>query len=249
MGSHAHRNFTMKIDYKKMESTRKLLFAGRAALSNILISSVLIFFSVLLAFPTFAQDRNDSSGMAGDAMNQWLDYSRPGRYHQVLADLAGTWDFRGRHFSGNPNPDSNKVEIEFSGTAVRTPFANGRFFIVQTVSGQGQIIQSPIQDGKFIDDNARGIETEGYDNVKKKYVHTLIGNNLGSNILYFEGDYDPMTKTISSEYYSEWAPGMKWKVHYYFIIQDKDHYKIEIYGEREGKIIKDTELNYTRVKG
>jgi hypothetical protein len=178
-----------------------------------------------------------------------LDYSRPGKYHQLLADLAGNWTFKGRHFSGNSNPDSNKVYIEFSGTSVRKPFASGRFFIVELTSGKLQKLLSPIQDGKMIRVNYKEITTEGYDNVKKKFVLTRIGNHTNSGLYYSEGDYDSTTKTIVYDHVSELVPEMKMKVHEHFIILDKDHYTIEIYEERDGFIIKNTELNYTRVKG
>jgi hypothetical protein len=208
-----------------------------------------IVLSVLITIPIFAQDKIDSSANDNDFFNKMLDYSRPGKFHQILGDLVGIWAWKGRHYSGNPNPDSNKVEIEFSGTAVRKPFANGRFFIVEATSGKDQKLQSPIQNGKMVEVNAKEITTEGYDNVKKKFLHTLIGNHIGSDISYSEGDYDSTTKTIIYNRIDELVPGMKMKVTEHFIIIDINHYTIEIYGERDGRIIKDTEINYTRIKG
>ncbi len=40
---------------------------------------------------------------------------------------------------------------------------------------------------------------------------------------------------------------MKTFEHVTFI--DNDHYNLAVYRERDNKIIKDTEVNYTRVKG
>ena len=101
----------------------------------------------------------------------------------------------------------------------------------------------------MIEVNAKETTTEGYDNVKKKFVQTLIGNHIGSGLSYTEGEFDSTTKIIIYVRVDELVPGMTMKVIEHFIIQDNDHYTIEIYGERNGSIIKDTEINYTRVKG
>ena len=203
---------------------------------------------IFLASRTFAQAKIDSAVNEDNFFNKMLDYSRPGKYHQIIGDLVGAWAWKGRHYSGDPNPDSNKVEIEFSGTSIRKPFANGRFFITEAISDKDQKLQSPIQNGKMIEVNAKETTTEGYDNVKKKFVQTLIGNHIGSGLSYTEGEFDSTTKTIIYVRVDELVPGMTMKVIEHFIIQDNDHYTIEIYGERNGSIIKDTEINYTRIK-
>ena len=196
---------------------------------------------VLAATTTFEHNKKDSLTLVT------LDYSRPGQYHQILADLVGTWTFKGRHFSGNPNPDSNKVTIAFHGSLVRKPFANGRFFIVELTGSKLQRpLQMPIQDGKMKEDIGRTIETEGYDNVKKKFVLTFIGNHIGSGINFYEGKYDPMTKTIFFECEEELIPGRKRKVYEHFIIQDNDHYRLEYYRERDGTKVKTLEMICTR---
>ncbi|MDN3655379.1 DUF1579 family protein [Ferruginibacter paludis] len=181
-----------------------------------------------------------------DFFEQWFNYSRPGKYHQLLAALAGSWTFSGRHYSGDANPDSNKVEVEFKGTLERTSFANGRFFIAEST---GEKIQMPIQDGKMKEVVSKGIETEGYDNIKQKFVKTMIGNHLGSDIAYSEGSYDSTKKAILYYRVETLIPGVSMKTYEHLKLLDKDHYTIEIYRERENKIIKDTEINYSRIKG
>ncbi len=212
----------------------------------IMLVTIVAFFTT----PVFAQTNKDtatskSSSNGDDTYNQLLDYSRPGKYHQLLADLVGTWTFKGRHFSGNP--DSNKVVFRFNGTVVRKSFANGRFFIVNT-TGNGKL-QMPIQNGKMKEVSLQGIITEGYDNVKNKFVQTEITNHLGSDIAFFEGNFDSTTKTITFKGENELVPGMKAKVRELFIILDKNHYTLEYYDDQNGKYVKATEVNYTRVKG
>ena len=221
--------------------------------SNILkmfSSIMLVMLAAFFTTPVFAQNNKDtatskSSSNGDDTFNQMIDYSRPGKYHQLLADLVGTWTFKGRHFSGNP--DSNKVVFQFNGTVVRKSFANGRFFIVNT-TGNGKL-QMPIQNGKMKEVSLQGIITEGYDNVKNKFVQTEISNHLGSDIAFFEGNYDSTTKTIAFKGENELVPGMKTKVRELFIILDKNHYTLEYYDDQNGKYVKATEINYKRVKG
>jgi hypothetical protein len=141
-----------------------------------------IIFSALITTLTFAQILKDSLANDDDFYNKMLEFSRPGKYHQLLADLVGSWTFTGAFFSENPNPDSNKEVFKFTGTLVRKPFANGRFFIAEG-TGHGKL-QMPIQDGKMKEVNEKSIETMGYDNVKKKFIRTYINNHIGSDISY-----------------------------------------------------------------
>ncbi len=204
-----------------------------------------VLFALLIttAVSSFAQNKEPST-KGNNSFNQLLEYSRPGKYHQLLANLAGTWNFKGAHYSGNPNPDSNKVVIEFAGSLERKPFANGRFFIVELTGGK---IQIPIQDGKMKEENGRSIETEGYNNVTNKFNLTFINNHIGSAIVFSEGSYDPVTQTILFEWEEELTPGAKRKVHEKFVILDNDHYRLEYYRERDGKMIKRTEIDCIRI--
>lgn len=116
----------------------------------------------LIAKPAFSQD---------STFQQMLDYSRPGKYHQLLADLVGNWNFEGSRFDWVDSVTS-KVSMKLAGSVVRKPFADGRFFIAElTTAGK---IQLPIGDGKLLEDYAKAIQTEGYDNVKKKFNSAIL---------------------------------------------------------------------------
>ncbi len=209
----------------------------RTIKNKIHIAVKLIALSAFITVPTFAQNKKDSSA---------LDYSHPGKHHQILAELAGEWAFNGMHFSGNPNPDSNKVVKEFSGSFVRRPFAYGRFFFVELTGGKSPL---PIQDGKMKEGNVQDVEIEGYDNVKRKYVFAFINNHIGSFIIYAEGNYDSTAKTISYEYEVEPVPGRKMRFRKLLIIRNNDHYTVEYYREQNGTMVKTNERNCRRVKG
>jgi hypothetical protein len=107
----------------------------------------------------------------------------------------------------------------------------------------------PIQDGKMKEVKFQGLEIEGYDNVKKKFVRSSIGNHLNSFIVAYEGTYDSTTKTITFDSEFELIPGMKTKDHFCFIFIDKDHYKWEVDQEEKGKYRRGSEIEFTRIKG
>jgi hypothetical protein len=183
---------------------------------------------------------------ADDNFNQMMEYSRPGKYHQLLGNLVGSWKFTGSHFEWVDSVTS-KVVVKLFGTAVRKSFANGRFFIVENITG-GKI-QLPIQNGKMVEGNGKGIQLEGYDNVNRKFKMSYINNHIGSDIWNFEGNYDSTTRTITFDGETELVPGMKKKNRFHFILIDKDHYKWELEEEDNGKYRKASEMNFTRVKG
>ena len=202
--------------------------------------------SALITTQTFSQNKKDSFANVGDRSEQILDFSRPGKHHQILANLVGTWTFKGHHFNWVDSVTST-VALEFSGTVIRKPFANGRFFIVDVISDS--TLEMPIQDGKIKKAKFQGLEIEGYDNVKKKFVKTSIGNHFGSGIAVAEGLYDSTTNTITFDSETEFAPGMKEKDHLLYVIRNKDHYKWEYYLKQNGKYRKGTEINFTRIAG
>ena len=206
---------------------------------------ILIALSTFL-IPALAQDKKDSLANGDEFFKQWLDYSRPGKYHQLLGNLVGNWTFKGRHYTGDPNPDLNKVEKEFNGTINRKAFANGRYFIVE-LTGGGKI-QMPIQDGKMKEVNATEIEFEGYDNIKRQFVKAKIANHMGSDLSYSEGSYDSASRTIIYQRVETLVPGIQMKTYDNLTFVDNDHYTFAVYRERDNKIIKDTEVSYTRVK-
>lgn len=208
----------------------------------------LLLITALITIPTFAQDKKDLSLNEDNTFQQMLNYSRPGKYHQILANLEGTWTFKGRRFP--LGPDSSKVKFELFGTHVWKSFANGRYFIADMTFGDNSHkIQMPKQNGKMKEVIAKGITILGYDNVKKKFVQTSITNHIGSDIAFAEGDYDSTINTITFDYNEELVPGMKDKIRELFIIINKNRYTLEYYHEKNGMYVKDIEVNCTKVKG
>lgn len=64
------------------------------------IFSAMLTMVSLFTNPVFAQNNKDtatfnSSSNGDDTSNKVLEYSRPGKNHQLLADLVGSWTFKG----------------------------------------------------------------------------------------------------------------------------------------------------------
>ena len=158
-----------------------------------------ILIAISFSASLFAQNNKDtstsnSSSSGDDTSNKVVEYSRPGKYHQLLADLVGSWTFKGTSLEWVDSVTS-KVTDKISGTVVRKSFANGRFFTVDAIADSK--VKIPTQNGKMKEANFQSKEIEGYDNVKKKFIRTLIFNSSGSAIVFLEGTYDSTSRTIT----------------------------------------------------
>jgi len=204
-----------------------------------------IFILIGLTAPALSQAKKDTASINQDPYAQMLAYSRPGKFHNLFADLVGTWTFSGSRFEWVDSVTS-KVAMKLAGSLVRRPFADGRFFIAELTTAAK--IDLPVKDGKTINDYAKGIQTEGYDNIKREFQLSYINNHIGSDIVFWHGSYDSTTRSIS--YYSkmENVPGMKLNIRFDFVFKDSNHYQWNYFIEQNGKYIKDSEMNFTRVK-
>jgi acetyl esterase/lipase len=115
------------------------------------------------------------------------ELSRTGENHKLLAKLAGTWAYTGKHFPAHAAP-SAKIP-EFKGTLVRSEIWEGRYFISETT---GEKLSMPWADGREV--VYKDMMMEGYDNGKMKFVRAIIDNHFDTGILLFEGTYDPATQ-------------------------------------------------------
>ena len=173
-------------------------------------------------------------------MQQMMELSKTGENHKLLASLDGTWSYTVKMWmNGDPStkPETSK------GTAVRKSIMDGRY-VVMDVSGK---MEMPGPDGKKKEMTFKGQGTEGYDNVKKKFVGTWM-DNMGTGIMMAEGDYDPATKTFTYTGEVEAIPGMKQKIREVVKLTDNDHMNFEWYEDRGGKEVKTLEINYARAK-
>jgi hypothetical protein len=212
--------------------------------------------AVLIVPPTFAQETpapataaatpTTSSAMQSGApneaemMKQMMEMAKLNENHKLITSLDGTWTYTVKMWmNGDPNskPDISK------GTAVRKSIMDGRY-VIMDVTGK---MEMPGADGKMKQVTFKGQGTEGYDNVKKKFVGTWL-DNMGTGIMTSEGDYDAATKTFTYTGEVEMVPGMKQKIREVVKVTDKNHMDFEWYEDRGGKEAKTMEINYTRKK-
>jgi hypothetical protein len=191
---------------------------------------------------TTSQTTAASPGQPNEAemMKQMMELSKLNENHKLLADLAGTWNYTVRFWM---NGDSSSKPQESKGTAVRKSTMDGRYYTLD-VSGK---MEMPGPDGKKKEMMFKGMGIEGYDNVKKKFVGSWI-DNMGTGIMFAEGDYDPATKTFTYTGEIEAIPGMKQQIRETIKITDKDHHLFEWFENRGGQEVKTMEIAYTRSK-
>ena len=222
---------------------------------KILTPLITILFAALIATPSFAQTTStspagtSSSGVAQSAapggqpnqqemMKQMMELSKLNENHKLLSSLDGNWNYTIKFWM---NPDPNAKPEESKGTAVRKSIMDGRFSIMD-VAGK---MEMPGPDGKKKEMTFKGHGIEGYDNVKKKFVGSWI-DNMGTGIMFSEGDYDPTTKTFTYTSEFEAIPGMKQQIREVMKIVDNNHMAFEWYENQGGQEKKTMEINYTR---
>src|SRR5215472_2346550 len=168
-------------------------------------SLITVLFAVLIATFSFAQSPATSPATATgstaaqpatvtgqpnpeEMMKQMMDMSKLNENHKLLADMNGNWNYTIKMWM---NPDPNAPPQQSKGTATRKSVMGGRF-VVMDVAGK---MQMPGEDGKMKDIQFKGMGTEGYDNVKQRFVGSWI-DNMGTGIQFSEGTYDPASKTF-----------------------------------------------------
>jgi len=172
-------------------------------------------------------------------MEQMAEMSKLNENHKLLSSFDGNWDYTIKFWM---NPDPNAPPQESTGTATRKTIMDGRY-VTMDVSGT---MQMPGADGKMKDVQFQGMGTEGYDNVKKKFVASWI-DNMGTGIEFSEGKYDPATKTFTYSMEMEPVAGMKTKVREVLKLVDDTHMFLEWYEtSSKGKEKKTMEIAYTK---
>ncbi len=181
-----------------------------------------------------------AAGQPNDAemMKQMIELSKLNENHKLLAKMAGSWSFNVTMWM---SPDAPPMKS--SGTAIRKPIMDGRYFTFDT-SGT---MKMPGPDGKLQEMQFKGTSLEGYDNVKQKFFATW-ADNMGTSLMVSEGIYDPPSKTFTFRSQYEPAPGVTIKVREALKLVDDDHQMLEWFEDRGGQEVKTMEINYTRKK-
>lgn len=199
--------------------------------------------SVAIGLNSLAQNKEASKKEANqpneaEMMAKMMELAQPGENHKLLARGVGTWTYAVKMWM---SPDPSAPPSESSGVSVVKAAMGGRYFIGEH-KGKMQI---PGPDGNMLDMEFNGISTDGYDNVKQKFVSSWI-DNMGTGIVMSEGTYDAPAKTLTYHAEFEMMPGMKSKVRQVLKIVDKDHHTLEFFEDRGGTEVRTMEIKYTR---
>jgi Protein of unknown function (DUF1579) len=171
-------------------------------------------------------------------LQQMAEMAKVNENHKLLSSFDGDWDYTIKFWM---NPDPKAPAQESTGTATRKTIMDGRY-VTMDVNGT---MQMPDETGKMKEVQFHGLGTEGYDNVKKKFVASWI-DNMGTGIEFSEGKYDPASKTFTYSMEMEPVPGMKTKVREVLKLVDDTHMFLEWYETQKGKEKKTMEISYTK---
>ena len=119
---------------------------------------------IILGTFVVAESQTTSQNKAAnqtDMTKQMVELLKPGENHKLLARLAGTWEFTGKHFPSDPKEKA----IEISGRCVRKPLWEGRYFLAEDT---GQKLKMPWAEGREV--AYKDMIIDGYDNVKRKFA-------------------------------------------------------------------------------
>jgi hypothetical protein len=158
--------------------------------------------------------------------------------HKLLAGFVGNWSYTVKMWMAPGAPPT-----ESKGNAVCKALMDGRYFSTENKG----TFKMPGADGKMADVNFTGIATDGYDNVKKKFVNSWI-DSMGTSILVAEGTYDAASKTFTYTSEMEMMPGMKTKARQTVKVTDANHHTMEFFEDRGTGEAKVMEINVTRTK-
>jgi len=207
-----------------------------------------VMLAALAAAPAIAQDKDHDkkeakphAGQPSEAemMATMMELAKPGEHHTFMENNAvGSWTYHMRTWM---NPDPSVLPTESSGTCETKAVMGGRYFISE-VNGK---FPMPGADGKMQLMDFKGMATDGYDNVKKKFVSTWI-DNMGTSIMMMEGDMDNPSRTLTYTAEYEPMPGMKTKARQVVKFVSRKEHTMEWYEDRGGKEVKVMAITYKR---
>jgi len=224
---------------------RKTLNVAHMYYSKCLRRGTALLLTLAICLPSLAQDKDkkkneDKAGNPSetDMMAMMMELAKPGENHKLLTRGVGNWTYTVTMWM---SPDPNVPPTKSTGTSVTKSVLDGRYFISEHTGK----MQMPGPDGKMMDMEFKGMATDGYDNVKKKFVSSWI-DNMGTCIVLSEGTYDAATRTFTYLSETEMMPGMKTKMRMVIKIVDQDHHTLEAYEDRGGTEAKTMEIKYAR---
>ena len=188
------------------------------------MSLVLLFGTVVSASEDHAQMDPAMQAM----MAKWQAYATPGKHHEVLSPLVGTWSHIVKWWM-KPG-----TEPEVSKGSSETKWVMGGRFLQHLATGVS--MGQPFE----------GMGLTGFDNKKRKY-QTIWMDNMGTGMMIGEGTYNEKQQTLTDQ--GHFTDPMIGQRGYRGVITfvDEKHHRYEMFGlDNTGKEFRMMEIMYTR---
>ena len=198
-----------------------------------LMVTVIAFALLGLLVPLIGRAQENAEGAKKVTPEQMMEamqkYGTPGKEHEVLKQMEGTFDADATFRMDPSSPEQNS-----KGKTVNELIFDGRF------------LKSDYS-GDFAGSPFKGMNLLGYDRMKKKYIN-MWTDSMSTALMFSEGTGDAKTITLSGEYDCP-ITQMKRTMKQVVTIVDKDHHTIEGYDVgADGKEFKTMTLKYTRAR-
>lgn len=178
---------------------------------------------------TFAQDAAKKPTQQ-EMMEAMMKYGTPGKQHEQLKAMAGTFD-ADVTFKMDPAAPEQKSKAKM----VNEALFDGRYL-------KGDYT------GDFMGQPFKGMSVMTFDNAKEKYVSLWI-DSMSTMMMLSEGTADSSGKVITTSCTFD-CPVQKERITSRMVvtIQDNDHHTMDMYCTQGGKEHKSMTIKYTRAK-
>jgi hypothetical protein len=186
-----------------------------------------IIYAILLSLATTYAVAQGGEEMSEEDRN-WMEYMTPGEMHKMMASWDGEW---AETITMWMDPEAPPTKSEAS--CVNRMIMGGRY-------------QESVHTGNFGGMPFEGRSTVGFDNAMNKFVSTWV-DNMGSGIMYMEGDWDEETSSITFLGTSiDPTTGEKMDVEELFRVVDEKTQQMEMYMVVGDEKIKTMEIEFKR---
>lgn len=152
-----------------------------------------------------------------EMMKAWQVYMTPGDVHKMLSKWDGIWSEDITMWM-----DPSAAPTKSKAIVTNNMILGGRY---QKSKHEGTMDGQPFE----------GISTLGYDNTKKMFQSTWI-DNMGTGIMFMEGTWDEITKTMHFKGKStDPVSGKEMEVREEYMIIDNNNHKLEMYMTMPGQ--------------
>ncbi len=185
--------------------------------------------TILIVILFIGSNNTNAQGVdSASMMKMWMDYMTPGNFHKMLAKDNGIWIEEATFWMAQDAPPTTSIM-----TAENKMIMGGRY---QQSNVRGNVNGMPFE----------GMSIVGYDNAKKKFISTWV-DNMGTGVMYMEGNYNPAMKNITFlGKVVDPTTGKENNVREVFTMIDENTQMISMFDLRDGKEFKSMELKMKR---